>query len=91
MRSLTFPKRNRKLPPYFFPVQRVVTAERNHPPIQSCIMDTTTRYPVEIDVIEILKVHDAQKECFAVELLYDIFRKMRWNLVVLLVDGRSLG
>ena len=54
-------------------------------------MDTTTRYPVEIDVIEILKVHDAQKECFAVELLYDIFRKMRWNLVVLLVGGRSLG
>ncbi len=37
-------------------------------------MDTTTLYPVEIDVVEILKVYDAQKEGFAVELLYDIFR-----------------
>ena len=36
-------------------------------------MDTTTLYPVEIDVVEILKVHDTQKEGFSMELLYDIF------------------
>jgi len=37
-------------------------------------MDAAALYPVEIDVVEILKPDDAQKEGFPMELFYNVFR-----------------
>ncbi len=36
-------------------------------------MDAAALYSLEIDVVEILEVYDAQKEGFLVELFYNIF------------------
>ena len=36
-------------------------------------MDAASLHSLEIDVVEILKVHDAQKQGFSMELFYDIF------------------
>jgi len=64
MHPLPLLKRNREPALNDFPMHIVVTAERYHMSVRSCIMDAAALHPLKIDVIQILKVHHSQKQGF---------------------------